>query len=101
MSPTNQFETFGWGSNNNTSNGGGGGYQSTSTTTTYINNSSSYNYNNKSYGYNNSSSSSGGAQQLPNFQETWGTGGTVKSGSGSIFGEMNNNFIISLYLIFP
>ena len=72
MSPTNQ--TFGWGSNtdSNTSNAGGSGYQTNSTTTSYNNNS----YNTNSYNTNNCS---GGAQQLPNFQETWGAGGNGKS----------------------
>merc|ERR1712244_149024 len=81
MSPTNQ--TFGWGSNSNTNNstGFGGGYQ-----TNTIN--SSFN--------NNNNTCSGGAQQLPNFQDTWGGAGggskpgnssTVWTGSNSIFGE--------------
>ena len=98
MSPTNQ--TFGWGSNtdSNTSNAGGSGYQTNSTTTSYNNSS----YNTNSYNtINNNNNCSGGAQQLPNFQETWGAGGNGKStnswaGSSSIFGERNNNVIFIL-----
>ena len=78
MSPTNH--TFGWGSNS-TSNAAGGGYQT-----------NSFNNNNNN---NNNKFSPGGAQQLPNFQDTWGSRGpgtpsnasTVWAGSNSIFGE--------------
>merc|ERR1712244_44154 len=101
MSPTNQ--TFGWGSNSNTnnSNGFGGGYQTNSINSTFDNNNNSTN---SSFNNNNNNTCSGGAQQLPNFQDTWGGAGggskpgnssTVWTGSNSIFGEK----FLSLVLI--
>ena len=98
MSPTNQ--TFGWGSNSNTNNstGIGGGYQTNSFNSTFNNNNNSTN----SSFNNNNNTCSGGAQQLPNFQDTWGGAGggskpgnssTVWTGSNSIFGEKYLSFV--------
>ena len=97
MSPTNQ--TFGWGSNSNTNNstGIGGGYQTNSFNSSFNNNNST----NSSFN-NNNNTCSGGAQQLPNFQDTWGGAGggskpgnssTVWTGSNSIFGEKYLSFV--------